>query len=270
MLISRLSRNISKMNFPTFENILVTFENKTAIVQLNRPKAMNALNHATYKELELALFKIDAHNEINSIILTGSDKVFAAGADIKELCDKNYQEAFASDMLSWWENLYKIRKPIIAAVSGYALGGGFEVALLCDFIIANSKAKFGLPEITIGTIPGMGATQRLIREVGKAKAMHMILTGEFISADEAKESGLVLKVVDDPLTEAKRICEKINTYSSLTTSIAKEAVKQAYELPLSLGVKSEKQLFWSTYGTEDQKEGMKAFVEKRKPEFKGK
>lgn len=253
-----------------FKNLLVSLEDKTSIIQLNRPKALNALNNELIAELNNALKSADANPDVHSIIITGNEKAFAAGADIKEMSEKTYDETYSTRMLNDWNYVYSTRKPTIAAVAGYALGGGFELALMCDMIVAANNAKFGLPEVTLGTIPGAGGTQRLIREVGKAKAMQMILTGEFINAEEAYRLGLAVKVVENALTESKKLAKKINKFSSLTISVAKDAVKTAYETPLAQGLEYEKRLFWSTFATQDQKEGMSAFKEKRQAVFKNK
>jgi enoyl-CoA hydratase/carnithine racemase len=253
-----------------FKNLIVNNQDRTSIIQINRPKALNALNNEVIAELNLALKSADADPEIHTIIITGNEKAFAAGADIKEMADKTYDYTYSNKMLEDWNYVYSVRKPTIAAVSGYALGGGFELALMCDMIVASTTAKFGLPEVTLGTIPGAGGTQRLIREIGKAKALQMILTGEFINAEEAQRLGLVVKIAENALEESKLLSQKINKFSSLTTSMAKDAVKAAYELPIKQGIEYEKRLFWSTFATEDQKEGMTAFKEKRAAVFKNK
>jgi enoyl-CoA hydratase len=255
----------------SFENIIVERKDSVGVITLNRPKALNALSAKLTEELQSALIELDADKEIGCMILTGSEKAFAAGADIKEMQSKTYMDAYLNDFITVaWEHISKIRKPIIAAVSGYALGGGCEIAMMCDFIIAADNAKFGQPEITIGTIPGAGGTQRLTRFVGKSKAMEMCLTGRMMDAEEAERSGLVSRVV--PLTElmdeALKVASRIGELSMPSVLMAKESVNKAYEMTLSEGVKFERRLFHSTFATEDQKEGMAAFSEKRKPNFK--
>jgi enoyl-CoA hydratase len=256
----------------SFENIIVERKGSVGVIILNRPKALNALSAKLTEELQSALIELDADKEIGCMILTGSEKAFAAGADIKEMQSKTYMDAYLDDFITIaWEHISKIRKPIIAAVSGYALGGGCEIAMMCDFIIAADNAKFGQPEITIGTIPGAGGTQRLTRFVGKSKAMEMCLTGRMMDAEEAERSGLVSRVV--PLTElmdeALKVASRIGELSRPSVLMAKESVNKAYEMTLSEGVKFERRLFHSTFATEDQKEGMAAFSEKRQPNFKG-
>jgi enoyl-CoA hydratase len=256
----------------SFENIIVERKDSVGVITLNRPKALNALSAKLTEELQSALIELDADKEIGCMILTGSEKAFAAGADIKEMQSKTYMDAYLDDFITVaWEHISKIRKPIIAAVSGYALGGGCEIAMMCDFIIAADNAKFGQPEITIGTIPGAGGTQRLTRFVGKSKAMEMCLTGRMMDAEEAERSGLVSRVV--PLTElmdeALKVASRIGALSRPSVLMAKESVNKAYEMTLSEGVKFERRLFHSTFATEDQKEGMAAFSEKRQPNFKG-
>jgi enoyl-CoA hydratase len=254
-----------------FENIIVERKGNVGVITLNRPKALNALSAKLTEELQSALIELDSDKEIGCMIITGSEKAFAAGADIKEMQSKTYMDAYLNDFITVaWEHISKIRKPIIAAVSGYALGGGCEIAMMCDFIIAADNAKFGQPEITIGTIPGAGGTQRLTRFVGKSKAMEMCLTGRMMDAEEAERSGLVSRVV--PLTElmdeALKVASRIGELSMPSVLMAKESVNKAYEMTLSEGVKFERRLFHSTFATEDQKEGMAAFSEKRKPNFK--
>ena len=256
----------------SFENIIVERKGAVGVITLNRPKALNALSAKLTEELQSALIELDADVEIGCLIITGSEKAFAAGADIKEMQSKTYMDAYLDDFITIaWEHISKIRKPIIAAVSGYALGGGCEIAMMCDFIIAADNAKFGQPEITIGTIPGAGGTQRLTRFVGKSKAMEMCLTGRMMDAEEAERSGLVSRVV--PLTElmdeALKVASRIGALSRPSVLMAKESVNKAYEMTLSEGVKFERRLFHSTFATEDQKEGMAAFSEKRQPNFKG-
>ncbi|BBK34921.1 enoyl-CoA hydratase [Stella humosa] len=254
-----------------YETVLVETRGKVGIVTLNRPKALNALSAELVRELGQALDAFEADSAIGAIVLTGSEKAFAAGADIKEMATKGYMDVYLADFItSGWERVTTCRKPIVAAVAGYALGGGCEVAMMCDFILAADTAKFGQPEITIGTIPGAGGTQRLTRAVGKAKAMEMVLTGRMMDAAEAERSGLVSRVVPaaDLLAEAVKAAEKMAGLSLPVVMLAKEAVNRAFETTLAEGVRFERRLFHSTFATEDQKEGMAAFVEKRPPAFR--
>jgi enoyl-CoA hydratase len=256
----------------SFETILVEKRDRVGLVTLNRPKALNALCAQLIAELEQALNDLEADANIGAIVVTGSERAFAAGADIKEMKDRTFIDVFTSDFITkGWERLAQCRKPTIAAVSGFALGGGCEIAMMCDMIIAAETAKFGQPEITIGTIPGAGGTQRLTRAVGKAKAMDLVLTGRMMDAAEAERSGLVARVVaaDKLLEEALGVAAKIASFSLPTTLIAKEAVNRAFETGLAEGLKFERRVFHATFGTEDQKEGMAAFMEKRQPDFKG-
>jgi enoyl-CoA hydratase len=255
----------------SFENIVVETRGRVGLITLNRPKAMNALCGALIRELGQALDSFDADDEIGAIVLTGSEKAFAAGADIKEMASKSYMEAYLADFITnGWERITTSRKPVIAAVAGYALGGGCEVAMMCDFILAGDNAKFGQPEITIGTIPGAGGTQRLTRAVGKSKAMEMVLTGRMMDAAEAERAGLVSRVVPvaDLVEEAVKVAERIASMSRPLVYMAKEAVNTAFETTLAQGIHLERRLFQSTFATEDQKEGMAAFGEKRSPAFK--
>ena len=255
------------------QNILVKREGAVGVVTLNRPKALNALNAELLEELVAALESMDADPAVRAIVITGSERAFAAGADIKEMAQKSYMDVFKDDFLADpAERIAAIRKPVIAAVAGYALGGGCELAMMCDFIFAADTAKFGQPEITLGVIPGMGGSQRLARFVGKSKAMDMCLTGRTMDAAEAERSGLVSRVVPaaDLLAEAMKAAAKIAEQSLPILMMAKEAVNRAYETTLAEGIRLERRLFHSTFATEDQKEGMAAFVEKRKPEFKDK
>ncbi len=241
------------------------------MITLNRPKALNALCDALVAELGQALGAFEADENVGCIVLTGSEKAFAAGADIKEMAEKSYMDAYLADFITvGWERVTKCRKPVIAAVAGYALGGGCELAMMCDFIIAADNAKFGQPEITIGTIPGAGGTQRLTRFVGKSKAMEMVLTGRMMDAQEAERAGLVSRVVplDSLMDEAMKAADTISGLSRPVVMMAKESVDRAYETTLAEGVRFERRLFHSTFATADQKEGMSAFVEKRQPNFK--
>jgi enoyl-CoA hydratase len=254
-----------------YENILVETRGRVGLITLNRPKALNALNAALIADLGQALDAFEANDEIGAIVLTGSERAFAAGADIKEMAGKSYMDVYLADFITrGWERITTCRKPIVAAVAGHALGGGCEVAMMCDFIIAAENAKFGQPEISIGTIPGAGGTQRLPRYVGKSKAMEMCLTGRIMDAAEAERSGLVSRVVPvaDLLPEALKAAEKIASMSRPLAMMVKDAVNRAYETTLAEGVRFERRLFHATFATEDQKEGMAAFVEKRQPQFK--
>jgi len=251
--------------------ILQEVNGRVALLTLNRPKALNALNDAMMDELGQALLKYDADDNIGAIIITGSEKAFAAGADIAAMASWSHMDVFKSEYITRnWETMLRIRKPIIAAVSGYALGGGCELAMMCDFIIASDTAKFGQPEIKLGILPGAGGTQRLPRAVGKAKAMDMVLTGRMMDAAEAERSGLVSRVVatDRLMAEALEVTTVIGAMSLPSVMMAKEAVNRAWESPLSEGLLFERRAFHSLFGTDDQKEGMKAFLEKRQPNFK--
>ena len=253
-----------------YGNILVERRGRVGLVTLNRPEALNALNKATLDELVAAISGMDADPGVGAVVLTGSGKAFAAGADIKEMASKGYMEMYDADWFRGWEDLTRLRIPLVAAVSGFALGGGCELAMMCDIIIAGDNAKFGQPEINLGVVPGMGGSQRLTRAVGKAKAMDMILTGRFIGADEAERSGLVSRVVpaEDTVEEALKAAEAIASKSKPAAMLAKEAVNAAFETGLAQGVLFERRLFHSLFATEDQKEGMAAFTEKRPPEFR--
>jgi enoyl-CoA hydratase len=254
----------------TYENILVETHDAVGLIRLNRPQALNALNAALIAELDQALTHFDQDPKIGAIVITGNEKAFAAGADIKEMAGKSYMEAYLGDFLSSWDRVAHQRKPVIAAVAGFALGGGCEIALMCDFIIAADTAKFGQPEIQLGVMPGAGGTQRLPRYIGKAKAMDLILTARMMDAAEAERSGLVARVVtaDKLVDEALAAAKKIASFSQPIAMMAKEAVNRAFETTLAEGVRFERRLFHAMFATEDQKEGMAAFVEKRKPQFK--
>ena len=253
-----------------YEHILVETRGAVGLVILNRPEALNALCAALIKELAVALDVFEADDVIGAIVLTGSEKAFAAGADIKEMSGRSYMDVYLSDFITvGWERVSTCRKPIVAAVAGYALGGGCEMAMMCDYIIAADTARFGQPEITIGAIPGAGGTQRLPRFVGKAKAMEMCLTGRMVDADEAERSGLVSRVVPagELLDEAIKSATKVASMSRPIAMMVKETVNRAYETTLAEGILFERRTFHSVFATEDQKEGMQAFVEKRKPDF---
>jgi enoyl-CoA hydratase len=254
-----------------YETLIVETVDHVAVVRLNRPDALNALNAQLIAELAEALAALDGNEKVRCIILTGSDKAFAAGADIREMAEKSFVDVFAGDFFTpETEAILRVRKPIIAAVSGYALGGGCELAMMCDFIIAADTAKFGQPEINLGVVAGIGGTQRLTRFVGKAKSMDMHLTGRFMDAEEAERAGLVSRVVpakklmETAMDAAQKIAEK----SALTVMAVKEAVNRSYETTLREGVLFERRLFHALFATEDQKEGMAAFLEKRSPQFR--
>ena len=254
-----------------YENIQTETRGRVGIIRLNRPKPLNALCADLVRELGQALDGFEADRGIGCMVLTGSDKAFAAGADIKEMTDKSYQDVFMEDFITvGWEKVSKVRKPIIAAVAGFALGGGCEMAMMCDFIIAADNAKFGQPEITLGTIPGAGGTQRLPRFVGKSKAMDLVLTGRMMDAGEAERCGLVSRVVPlaQLMDEAIAAAEKIAGLSLPATMVAKEAVNRAFETTLAEGVRFERRTFHATFAFEDRAEGMAAFVEKRKAAWK--
>ena len=252
------------------ETIQTEIRGKVALIRLHRPEALNALNAQLISELNATLDAYEEDDAIGAIVITGSERAFAAGADIKEMASKTFAEVHREDFLSAWQRLERCRKPTIAAVAGFALGGGCEIAMMCDFIIAADTAKFGQPEIKLGVIPGSGGTQRLTRAVGKAKAMDLCLTGRMMDAAEAERSGLVARVVaaDALLDEAIGAAETIAGYSLTATMTCKEAVARAFETTLAEGIRFERRVFHGLFATEDQKEGMAAFVEKRKPAFK--
>ncbi len=253
-----------------FENIVEEKKGKVGLIRLDRPDALNALNSALIDELGQALDAFEADEQIGAIVITGSEKAFAAGADIKEMQSKSYMDAYKEDFISTWDRVARCRKPVIAAVAGYALGGGCELALMCDIILAADTAEFGQPEITLGIMPGAGGTQRLTRIVGKAKAMEMCLTGRRMKAEEAERAGLASRVIpaNELMDEALKVADKIASFSMPTVMLAKESVNRSYETNLSEGIRFERRIFHSMFATEDQKEGMQAFVEKRKPSFK--
>ena len=253
-----------------YQTIIVEREDRVGIVTLNRPTALNALNGQVMSELTTAAKELDDDPDIGAIIITGGEKVFAAGADIKEMADLSFADVFGADYFAQWGEFAAVRTPTIAAVAGYALGGGCELAMMCDLLIAADTAKFGQPEIKLGVLPGMGGSQRLTRAVGKAKAMDMILTGRNMDAAEAELAGLASRVVpgEDLLTEAKTVAKTISQMSLSAARMAKEAVNRAYESGLAEGLLHERRLFHSAFATDDQKEGMAAFTEKRAPNFK--
>ena len=257
----------------SYEFILVERRGRVGLVTLNRPKQLNALSPKLMQELGRALLELDAGEDVGAIVITGSEKAFAAGADIAEMKDFSYRDAFMSNYITRdWEHIRSVRKPVIAAVAGYALGGGNELAMMCDIVIAADNAKFGQPEINLGVMPGAGGTQRLPRFTSKAKAMDMCLTARMLDAQEAERAGLVSRVVpaDQLMEEALGVAAKIAAYSLPVVMMLKESINRAYESTLSEGILFERRLFHSQFGLEDQKEGMAAFVEKRKPAFKNK
>lgn len=264
-----MSQTLTPMEFI---NVIEQYAPFVAVVQLNRPKELNALNRQLMEELRDSLQLLDKNEKVRVIIVTGSEQAFAAGADIKQMADKTAIEMLKIDQFSTWDQIRKIKKPIIAAVSGFALGGGCELAMMCDMIIASETAKFGQPEIKIGTMPGAGGTQRLTYALGKARAMELILTGRFLSADEALSRGLVNKVVpvEMYLHEALSLAGEIAHMAPVAVQLAKEAINRSFETHLDEGLQVERKNFYLTFSTEDQKEGMNAFIEKRKAEYLGK
>ena len=256
-----------------YEFIIVTpeYDKHIALIQLNRPKELNALNLQLMLEVKQALMELDANESVRAIILTGNDRAFAAGADIKQMAGKNAIDMLKIDQFSTWDQIRKTKKPMIAAVSGFALGGGCELVMHCDMVVASETAQFGQPEIKIGVMPGAGGTQRLPREVGKVKAMEMVLTGEFINAEEALRIGMINKIapVELYLSEALKMAQKIASMSPIAVQMAKESVLKAFEMPLQEALSFERKNFYMLFATEDQKEGMAAFVEKRVADFKG-
>jgi enoyl-CoA hydratase len=253
----------------SYENIIVKTRGKVGLIRLNRPQALNALNRTLVGEVTKAIEAFEADANIGCMVITGSDKAFAAGADIKEMADKTFADAFLGDFAASWDRAATARKPIIAAVAGFALGGGCELAMQCDLIIAADNAKFGQPEIKLGVIPGIGGTQRLTRAVGKAKAMDLILTGRMMDAQEAEHAGLVARIVPlaSLLEEAIKIAETIASMSLPSVLAAKEAVNRSFETSLAEGIRFERRVFHALFATADQKEGMAAFIAKRPPKF---
>ena len=253
-----------------YETIIVETRGRAGLVRLNRPKALNALSSALMDELNAALDDFEADEKIGAIVITGSDKAFAAGADIKEMADLDFITAYKNDLIADWARVSERRKPLIAAVAGYALGGGCELAMMCDFILAAENAKFGQPEINIGVMPGSGGTQRLARFIGKAKTMEMCLTGRMMDAEEAERAGLVSRIVPagELVDEAVKVAQKIAGFSMPSVLMTKESVNRAYETTMAEGVRFERRLFQSLFATEDKSEGMTAFIEKREPQFK--
>ena len=268
MATPSLIRGFSSTQPTSYEHILVDKKGVKAnvgFIQLNRPKALNALCDALMGEVNTALDDFEKDGNVGAIVITGSDRAFAAGADIKEMQNRDFHDCYAGNFLGDWTRITKVRKPVIAAVNGHALGGGCELAMMCDIIYAGEKAKLGQPEILLGTIPGAGGTQRLIRAIGKSKAMEMVLSGDPITAQEAEKAGLVSKVfpVEEVVDEAVKLAEKIAGHSKIAVAMCKEAVNSANELSLAEGLHMEKRIFHSTFATKDRKEGMTAFVEKR-------
>ena len=266
ILVQTDSREHNPMSY---SNIIVETRDAVGLIRLNRPDALNALNSALIAELNEALDGFEADDAIGCIVLTGSEKAFAAGADIKEMQSKSYMDTYMGDFIGKWERITTVRKPVIAAVAGYALGGGCEMAMMCDFILAADTAKFGQPEINLGVMPGAGGTQRLTRFVGKSKAMEMCLTGRMMDADEAERAGLVSRVVpaDQLVDEAIKVAAVIAAKSRPIAMMTKESVNRSYETTLAEGVRFERRLFHAMFATNDQKEGMSAFAEKRTPSF---
>jgi enoyl-CoA hydratase len=256
-------------NGMAYETILVDTQGPVGFITLNRPQALNALNSVLIGELFEAMSGFDGNQDVAAIVLTGSERAFAAGADIKEMEEKDFIDAIGSDFIAPWQRLTEIKKPVIAAVAGYALGGGCELAMMCDIIIAADSAKFGQPEINLGTIPGAGGTQRMTRAIGKSKAMEMVLTGRMMDAEEAERANLVARVVPaaELMDEALKLARTIAEKSQPVVAMAKDAVNAAFETTLAEGVRVERRLFYSTFATEDRKEGMRAFIDKRTPEF---
>lgn len=253
-----------------YESIIVETKGKVGVIRLNRPGALNALNSALIAEVGQAVAGFEADDNIGCLLVTGSDKAFAAGADIKEMAGKSYIDAYLGNFAAEWDAIARARKPVIAAVAGFALGGGCEIAMMCDLIIAADNARFGQPEIKLGVIPGIGGTQRLTRAVGKAKAMDLCLTGRMMDAAEAERSGLVARVVPAAslMDEAMRMAETIAAMSLPSLIAAKESVNRAFETTLAEGIRFERRAFHPLFATEDQKEGMAAFIAKRPPNFK--
>jgi len=271
LILNQACRQQMKAELMAYETIIVEVEDHVALITLNRPQALNALNDQLLGELADALTGCQNNEKVRCIVITGSEKAFAAGADIKMMAEKSFVDVFAGDLFTpESEQILRVRKPIIAAVSGYALGGGCELAMMCDFIIASDTAKFGQPEINLGVVAGLGGTQRLTRAIGKAKAMDMNLTGRFMDAEEAERSGLVSRVVPAKklLEETMAAAQKIAEKSMITVMVVKEAVNRSFETTLREGLLYERRTFHSLFATEDQKEGMAAFMEKRTPQFR--
>ncbi|HEY5701513.1 MAG TPA: enoyl-CoA hydratase [Gammaproteobacteria bacterium] len=252
-----------------YENLITEINGRVGIIRLNRPKALNALNSALIGELEVALSEFETNEAVGAMVITGNEKAFAAGADIKEMQSREYMDWFLNERFASWEKAADCRKPIIAAVAGFALGGGCELAMMCDFIIAAESARFGQPEIKLGVLPGLGGTQRLTRQIGKSKAMDMCLTGRMMDAPEAERAGLVSRVVEDDklIDEAVSAAQTIAGMSQPAANMVKECVNRAYESTLAEGIHFERRMFYSSFATKDQKEGMQAFIDKREPQW---
>jgi len=255
-----------------YTQVLVSVSERAGLIQINRPQQLNALNAVVMEELAVALEEFDRNEQVGCLVITGNQRAFAAGADIKEMIDATAVEMLQRDNIARWDRIRKIKKPVIAAVSGFCLGGGCELALACDLIVASESAQFGQPEINIGVIPGAGGTQRLTRALGKSKAMEMILTGRYLTAREAEQFGLTARVVpvEVYLDEALKLANEIATRPPVAVRFAKEAINKAFESSLSEGLEFERRLFYFLFATDDQKEGMRAFVEKRKAAWTGK
>ena len=254
-----------------YETILTQVDDRVGLIRLNRPQQLNALNAQLMEELATALEEFDRDPNVGCIVITGNERAFAAGADIKEMAGATAVDMLTRDAIGRWDRIKKIKKPIVAAVSGWCLGGGCEMAMTCDIIVASESAQFGQPEINIGVMPGAGGTQRLTRAIGKSKAMEMVLTGRYLPAREAEQAGLVSRVVpvEVYLDEALKLAREIAAKAPIAVRLAKEAVNKVYEMPLADGLDYERRLFYFLFTTEDQKEGMQAFVDKRDPEWKG-
>jgi enoyl-CoA hydratase len=254
-----------------YTTVLTSISNRVGVVQINRPQQMNALNATVMEELALALEEFDRNDEVGCLIVTGNQRAFAAGADIKEMADASAIDMLKRDNIARWDRIKKLKKPIVAAVSGFCLGGGCELAMGCDLILASESAQFGQPEINLGVMPGAGGTQRLTRAIGKSKAMDMVLTGRYMSAQEAEQCGLVARVVpvEVYLDEAIKLANEIAARPPIAVRFAKEAINKAFETSLNDGLEYERRLFYFLFATDDQKEGMQAFIEKRKAEWKG-
>jgi enoyl-CoA hydratase len=267
---TRLENLIREARAMAYETIIVETRGAVGVITLNRPQALNALNSKVVAEINKALDGFEKDKGLGCILITGSEKAFAAGADIKEMQNKRYPQTYLDDFITSWDRVASRRKPIVAAVAGFALGGGCELAMMCDIIIAADNARFGQPEINLGVMPGAGGTQRLTRIIGKAKAMDLCLTGRFMDAAEAERSGLVARVVPlaDLMAEAMKACETIAAKSLPIAMMTKESVNRAYETTLAEGIRFERRVFHAMFATADQKEGMAAFVEKRKPSFR--
>jgi enoyl-CoA hydratase len=253
-----------------YENIIATTRGRAGLITLNRPKALNTLSAALVADLSAALDEFEADDKIGAVVITGSEKAFAAGADIKEMVELDFVRAYRGDFIAEWDRVASRRKPLVAAVAGYALGGGCELAMMCDVVIAADNARFGQPEITLGVMPGAGGTQRLARFVGKAKAMDLCLTGRMMDAEEAERAGLVSRVVPaaELVDEAVKIAQRIASFPLPAVMMVKESINRAFETPLAEGLRFERRLFHALFATADQKEGMEAFIAKREPQFR--